>query len=1042
MAEDASNIKLIVDLINKKKQISSDINFEILKTHEDENGYCYKVSLNSRNYSIHIPPTILKVKDKKESFYRMKELSLYLNNLKDTNIDYYLKMDANDTIYSIKNSLDSIVKNFKFGLTHELIEKKVDKIFSFDDFSNTIISNNNFPECCKYYNIYCKNEDNIKYITSSNREIFNNIIVNFNYTKENNIFLTGQRGIGKTTTILFNFYFNNNPFFYINLKYFNNSKNELEKAQILNFEKNNLFRPEYIKFELEISKKIIDYKKETHNYFETINNFINDKTEINKIRFMSLILKILIIIYKKLTEEKQLENNIIVEIKNDISNIIKKIQILEIPESIINNDLYNLCLLLKGEAILNLIKKILNYKAYLSYVLYYKDMATYNSTDIWELIQIILKECDKLELEFVLILDQFKNKYNESKRLNQIIENNQNAKIIICSSIDDYKIRKAIIEGIPQYIVVQNELINLENIKDMYKDIFTKMSKEKAKYINLFKNNIREIFDCLKLEDKNLKGYLVQKIKKIQDYFKDFCESNLARITFLIFIFKNISCYWKFQDYKKIMNFIPFKYFTFEKHKKTEKIFTTNYYTIGKLDDDDDDNKKLQEQDKKDEDNYLYKINYSMPIVGISLFKFIKDRGNIIYYEQYMLTGNKGAGKGITFEEYIKSKIINSKFFPVKNLKINETIEIWSLFSVPSTSEIPCFFEGKLEKNKIYFIDIMNQTEPMFDCAIIDLIKNEILFIQITTSKDLTHDVFKKEKIKEKSDEAIQFLKGYILEENINLNIGFFFIFLKYDIDENNEEFLDESSKKLIMDMKKVNIQLEKMKKKCDKEYLSYCIYHLSSNFSNKENQRNIVNNEIDPDDNNLYILKSENVIKTENNNDSKENNNDIKENNNDSKENNNDIKEDNSEIKEDNSEIKEDNSEIKENKSKFFFNKKKRNYIEYENPSTSITLTRINLKFNKFIKKFYEFYKNKFNLKRLNIYIEENKLYSFDKLKYFCKSFNCFAINKNNKEQEDFDSIIYYDTNSSELCIENIKNNIKNYLMTKIKINIMNFIF
>ena len=193
-----------------------------------------------------------------------------------------------------------------------------------------------------------------------------------------------------------------------------------------------------------------------------------------------------------------------------------------------------------------------------------------------------------------------------------------------------------------------------------------------------------------------------------------------------------------------------------------------------------------------------------MPIVENALYQFIRNTDNIKYYEEYICSSSKGAGKGISFEEYIKSKIINKTMIPIKNIEINESIEIWSLFSKQNLNNIPGLFEKKLEKNKIYFIDIRNQREPMFDCAIIDLIKNKIFFIQITTSKKISKDVFSREKIKEKGKEALEFLKGNLIDENIQLDIGFFFIFLKYII-EKEPEIMENSIKTLLFYMKKIN---------------------------------------------------------------------------------------------------------------------------------------------------------------------------------------------------------------------------------------------
>ena len=167
-----------------------------------------------------------------------------------------------------------------------------------------------------------------------------------------------------------------------------------------------------------------------------------------------------------------------------------------------------------------------------------------------------------------------------------------------------------------------------------------------------------------------------------------------------------------------------------------------------------------------------------MPIVENSLYEFIRDDKTINYFEQHIQSSDKGAGKGISFEEYIKRKITKKLLIPIKSLEINESIEIWSLFSDPSKTNIPGLFDKKLEPDKIYFVDLRNQREPMFDCAFIDLIKNRMILIQITTLKPISHDIFKRDKIKEKSKEAVKYLSGKFIDENIKIDIGFFFFFL------------------------------------------------------------------------------------------------------------------------------------------------------------------------------------------------------------------------------------------------------------------------
>ena len=67
---------------------------------------------------------------------------------------------------------------------------------------------------------------------------------------------------------------------------------------------------------------------------------------------------------------------------------------------------------------LSIINVLFDYQTYLSYLLYCKELSENNSKDIWDFIKIVLKKCQDLNLEFVLILDQYKNEYSESEELN------------------------------------------------------------------------------------------------------------------------------------------------------------------------------------------------------------------------------------------------------------------------------------------------------------------------------------------------------------------------------------------------------------------------------------------------------------------------------------------------------------------------------------------------------------------------------------------------------------------------------------------------
>ncbi len=977
MIDDEKNIDLIVEIINKKKSPTEEMNFKIESQINVENAILYKVSIYSQIYDIYIPPATLLYNGKKIKIYRIDELSDLLNELSDG--DNYLKNTKIDKVYSIKDSRDLIVDEFIYGIGYEIIQRRdlSNKSPTFHEFLNIINFEDNFPKNCKYYNKYCDCHNDFKYVSSQKRNNFESIIVDFIKGEDYKRFITGQRGIGKTTTVLNVLYQKKYPFFYINVKYFLNSLNDLEKKQIMDFERSNLFRPISIKLKKELKNKLLDYGKEFHNYLDKINNFIYNDTKISKIKFISMIIQILILIYKHLKE-----NEINSGIEIDINKVIDKIKILNISEKIIEKDLLNSKFLLKSEHVFKLIDILLRYKAYLTYCEYNLEYNVNNN--IWDFIQKLLKETTKLELEFVLILDQYKNQYSEEQKLNQIFDQYKNSKILICSSIDDYGIRKALINGLPNYIKFRNELITISDIKNVYKYLFENISEKKKKYVKLFNNNIREVFDCLFINDDKLDNYIKNKIDKIVNYLKNFCAGNISNISYINFLFRNIHCLWENEDYTQINSYIPFKYFTSERIILSDE----HTYNIGKIDENKNNNKEqkvseinneVKETNNELKQKYYHKFNYSMPIVGNALFKFFKNENNIESFENIILTSNKGSLKGTAFEEYIKSKISKSLMNPINNIQIDKTIEIWSLFSESSKTETLCLFEGKLEDNKIYFIDIRNQIEQMFDCAFIDLIRNEITFTQITISKKINKPIFDREKIKEKGKEAIEFLKENFIDKDIEFNIKFFFIFLKFIIDEKNEEDFDDSRKDILSYMNDVNEKLEQMKNKCEREHLKYCVYNLYENLSDKKKQQKIPYNIIDSNDINLYILKnkdSNNIEKHEKN----------------------------------------------LNKS---LSKKKRSHLEMS--LSQINLIKIDLKLHKYINLFYIFYVNKFKLEKKKLYREDNITYTFKELLDYFKALNCFALLNKIIKKDDYNNIIYYDTSDNKITIENINNKIKN---------------
>ena len=1067
MEDDLTNIETVIKIFKGELNPNEEMNYKLIKKEEkkDDNLTIYRIKIYEKQYEIYFPPITFIYKGLQKEIHSYLELIAFLR--KDNIIDKFFKPENDNCVFSIKNLIFSKMEKFKFGLKYDILDnEKNEQLMSFKQFYEKYKSPSFFPASCKYYKIYCKSKDNFRYIQNDKSREFDGNLQDFILGKDKFIYITGQRGIGKTTTILEFFYEKKYPFFYINFKYFKNSKNEQEQSKIINFEKNNLFRFLSITTSIYILIEEKNYNKKINEKLENIRAFAfnNNNDNAIKIEFIIMIIETLSLIYGyiKFKMNDHISNNIIIEnIKKYIKENIEKIKLLNLSEDIIKKERYDIYYLMEKDNLLDLIISLSYYRAYISYLIYNQNSPEYKPNNIFEFIEILLNKFDNLNLGFILILDQYQNILDDKDKLDKIINQNKNSKIIICSSIDDYEIREALINGFPPYINYQESFINLEDIKNEYKDLFKNFSAEKNKIIELYKDSTREIFDCLDEKDDNLKVYNNKKIEKIKNYFKKFCKGNLQRISFINFLFRKIDYYWEKNDYNEIKKFIPFKYVKYKKIEILSLLSENKLNMIGKLEKDDEDvenNNNSEITSNNRENTCYYKFNYSMPIVENCLYQFIRTEDNIKYNENYIKSTNKGAGKGISFEEFIKSKIIKGLIKPIKNKIINESIEIWSFFSKPSSNNIPGLFEGKLKENAVYFVDMRNQIEPMFDCAIIDLIKNQIFFIQITISKKLTEEVFDKDKVKEKSKKALEFIKGNLIDENIILDVGFFFIFLKFKLDR-KPEYLDPEYEKLLNYMKKINKHLENMKNKCKCENLNYIIYNLINVFSDNNKKIEIEYNQIEESDKNLFILKrgkiklklnknedihtnediktnfdiNEDINTTEVLNNNNINDNNINNNINDNMNNNINNNINNNVNNNINNNINENiNNNINNINENLDINqdintndninnyKIRRNYLDMSLNSNN--LVEIDLEQNQNLNKIYIIYSQIFELSGGKIY-KDQRLHSFQDLEIYCKNIKCFGVINDDDDENDFTNfnIIYY---KNEMVIMNINNN------------------
>ena len=687
-------IEEIIDILEGKKNPNPESEYK--KIHEETVGKSkfYGVLFENNEYFFYYPPSKILENGKITNIYTNNQLIDLMVPL--INANKYLKISNTNTIYSIHDSEEKILQEFQFGIEYELIQKDDTKEnISYKYFLEATLFNQNFPKNIKFYSLYCKNtinNNNFIYLNNDKRDNFESFIYNFITQDYKNVeFIAGNRGIGKTTTILQYFQKINCPYFYINLRYFEKSNNALECSMMIDEEKKNLLRRDFLEYLSLSSLKNINYENEFYISFKEIENpkfdNINNIVELND--YIWLIIKIIFLIYNclilKEDKKEELKEEININIKEKINKIIQKIKQLSLPDSVIKNDYYNSDYLINKNNLYRLLGILKNYRAYNYYLLLNAKIPEYKSYEIWNFIEALLKRCKEINLKFVLILDQYKNLNKQETKLNELINEYKTSKILICSSIDDYKIRYSLLIGNPKYNLFQKYFVDYEDIGKLI-DI-KNYSDKKNNVFYLFKNNLKEIFECIKEDDNNLNEYLNKKIDKIQNYFNLFCHYNNLNTFYSIYIYKNINNYWEYKDFYKIMKYISFKYFTYEKIDKNNPMFQdiNNYKHIKqlKLEHKSDDTEKKNEKEEEKE-KYYYKFDYSIPIAENSLSKFIKDENNIFIYEKIIQKINEDSGKNDIFKEYVKIKIRKKEMTPIKDLIIDENIEIWSLFSHPS----------------------------------------------------------------------------------------------------------------------------------------------------------------------------------------------------------------------------------------------------------------------------------------------------------------------------------------------------------------------
>ena len=192
-----------------------------------------------------------------------------------------------------------------------------------------------------------------------------------------------------------------------------------------------------------------------------------------------------------------------------------------------------------------------------------------NFKNIWDKILFILKRLSSLT-NIILVFDQYKTNYDPNfANITYIYHHLENAKIILCSSINDDNLRTNVIEtnwltkinnkNIFKFYYIENNLVNLEESLKTNKDLYNLMKDfdYSPKIVNIFKLNYD---DC---SENNKEKF----IKEILDfYIHNITNFYIERKIHIYEKYKIIVTYIENEEllnirqFIEILDFLPLKY--------------------------------------------------------------------------------------------------------------------------------------------------------------------------------------------------------------------------------------------------------------------------------------------------------------------------------------------------------------------------------------------------------------------------------------------------------------------------------------------------
>ena len=327
------------------------------------------------------------------------------------------------------------------------------------------------------------------------------------------------------------------------------------------------------------------------------------------------------------------------------------------------------------------------------------------------LIEQLIIYYENLGLNFMVIIDQYKKKYDYYYGITDFLEdyvnNNYYLKFVCCSSNNEEDVREEIYSSIFYKNKSNKKYISIKNLVDLES---TNLSDKQKRILSLFGNSLK-YFNKIKNCPINELDSLIEKLKKeIYDEIRNSIKKlNIENevIYGLLMIMYNIGKEIDKVKLKSLFKFIFLKFITIEPKIKEEE-HLINFWELNK-------------------DEEIFILKYSFPILK-SIFKMILKEYKKKDYKQ-RLVDCTNAEEGYILEHLIYLSFDTGERQFVENLKIDKSYEIDQVYhfsklfidnyNEKNKLDTLKYVDSLLEEGKNYHLFQHNENGPKFDGALL-----------------------------------------------------------------------------------------------------------------------------------------------------------------------------------------------------------------------------------------------------------------------------------------------------------------------------------